>query len=79
MKYPTVYPIQKIKLRRHIFRKRFAISIAATAASAPLLPAFVPARSIACSMFSVVTTPKIVGTPLASPTCATPLETSLHT
>ena len=63
----------------HIFFKRLAISIAAIAESAPLLPAFVPARSIACSMFSVVTTPKIVGTPVWRPTCATPFETSLHT
>ena len=34
-----------------------------TAASQPLLPAFVPARSTACSMVSVVSTPKITGTP----------------
>ena len=37
--------------------KRFAISSAAIAASAPLLPAFVPARSIACSIVSQVRTP----------------------
>ncbi len=42
-------------------RSKFAISIADNAASAPLLPAFVPARSIACSMDSVVKTPKITG------------------
>ena len=36
---------------------RFAISIAATAASTPLLPALVPLRSIACSRFSAVIMP----------------------
>ena len=48
-------------------------------ASAPLLPAFVPARSIACSMFSVVMTPNVTGTPVWRPTCAMPLAVSLHT
>ena len=47
------YPINLPKL---------AISIAEIAESYPLFPAFVPARSIACSIFSVVTTPKITGT-----------------
>ena len=56
-----------------------AISMAAIAPSAPLFPAFVPARSTACSMFSVVTTATITGMPVASPACATPLETSLQT
>ena len=37
------------------------ISSAVIAASAPLLPALVPARSIACSMLSVVNTPKSQG------------------
>ena len=36
---------------------RLPISIAVMAASKPLLPAFVPARSIACSIVSVVRTP----------------------
>ena len=45
-----------------IERSRFAISIAAIAASKPLLPAFVPDRSIACSIVSVVSTPKVMGT-----------------
>jgi len=40
---------------------KLAISIAASAASEPLLPAFVPARSIACSIVSVVNTPNIIG------------------
>ena len=39
--------------------------IAAIAALKPLLPAFVPARSIACSMVSVVRTPKKTGTPVS--------------
>ena len=58
---------------------RLTSSIAAIAASAPLLPAFVPARSIACSMFSVVMTPNVTGTPVWRPTCAMPLAVSLHT
>jgi len=39
-------------------------SIALTAASHPLFPAFVPARSIACSIVSVVSTPNAIGTPV---------------
>lgn len=56
--------------------KRFAISMAAIAQSYPLFPAFVPARSIACSIVSVVRTPKIAGTPVSLLTEATPLDTS---
>src|SRR5699024_7003387 len=41
--------------------------MAPAAASEPLLPAFVPARSIACSMFSVVMMPNITGTPVVRP------------
>jgi hypothetical protein len=40
------------------------------------LPDFVPARSIACSMVSVVNTPKTTGIPFSRPTTAIPLETS---
>ena len=61
------------------FLSRLAISMADMAPSAPLLPAFVPARSMACSMFSVVTTEKIVGTPVCMPTWAMPFEASLQT
>ena len=46
------------------------------AASQPLLPALVPARSIACSMVSVVNTPKATGMPSSRLTAATPLLTS---
>src|SRR5580704_14070291 len=53
-------------------RSRFAISIAANAASAPLLPAFPPARSTACSMVSVVSTPNAIGTPDTSAMRARP-------
>ena len=68
------------RLRRHSStRIRFTISMAASAQSAPLLPALVPARSIACSMVSVVSTPNSTGTPLSSDTAAIPLETSAHT
>src|SRR5690606_15369031 len=38
-----------------------AICTAASAASAPLLPAFVPARSTACSIVSTVNRPKPIG------------------
>ena len=58
---------------------RFAISIAVTAASKPLFPAFVPALSIACSMVSVVRTPNITGTSVSRETCAIPFVTSLET
>ena len=49
------------------------------AASEPLFPAFVPALSIACSMLSVVNTPKITGMPVSKLTDATPFETSAQT
>ena len=39
----------------------FSISSAVKAASAPLLPALVPARSIACSILSVVKIPNPTG------------------
>ncbi len=51
---------------------RLLISMAATAASDPLLPALVPARSIACSMVSHVSTPKMHGTPVSNEATATP-------
>jgi hypothetical protein len=44
-----------------------------------LLPAFVPALSMACSMFSVVKTPNITGTSSSKVTLAIPLDTSLDT
>ena len=46
--------------------------MAAAAASKPLLPALVPARSTACSMVSVVSTPKMIGTPVSSWARCTP-------
>src|SRR5690606_4870578 len=46
-------------------RSRLTISSAASAASSPLLPAFVPARSIACSIVSTVSTPTPTGMPCA--------------
>ena len=51
----------------------------AWAHSAPLLPALEPARSMACSMVSVVRMPNITGTPLPRAAWATPLDTSAHT
>src|ERR1700722_296537 len=53
-------------------RKRLAISIATSAASAPLFPALPPARSMACSTVSVVNTPKATGTPVSSAMRAMP-------
>ena len=47
-----------------IWRIKSAISIADRAASHPLLPAFVPALSMACSMVSEVIIPNKTGTPL---------------
>src|SRR6185436_13241906 len=44
-------------------RSTVAIWIAASAASAPLLPPFVPARSMACSIVSTVKMPKPIGIP----------------
>ena len=55
------------------------ISMTLTAASQPLFPAFVPARSIACSIVSVVSTPKPTGTPVCNDTSAMPFVTSAAT
>src|SRR5690606_37916697 len=52
-------------------RSRLTISMAPRAASAPLLPALVPERSMACSMESTVSTPKATGT--SSCSMATPM------
>ena len=46
--------------------------MAVAAASKPLLPALVPARSMACSMVSVVSTPNTTGMPVSSWACCTP-------
>ena len=54
------------------WRSTFAIWIAASAASAPLLPAFVPARSIACSIVSTVSTPNPIGNLLGQARCVMP-------
>ena len=58
---------------------KLTISIAPIAESKPLLPALVPALSIACSMFSVVSTPNITGISELSETLAIPLDTSAQT
>jgi hypothetical protein len=50
-----------------------------SAASAPLLPALVPARSTACSIVSVVSTPKAIGTPVSSAARARPAAHWLQT
>src|SRR5690606_6261564 len=57
-------------------RDNVAISIAVNAASAPLFPAFVPARSTACSIVSTVSSPKPIGMPCSSETRAIPLAAS---
>ena len=68
-----------VRRQRSMERIRFTISIAPCAHSEPLFPALVPARSIACSMESVVSTPNSTGTPVSRLVCAIPFETSLHT
>ena len=50
-----------------------AVSTAATAELLPKLPDLPPDLLIAWSMFSVVKTPKMVGTPVSLPTDAIPL------
>jgi len=60
----------------HSWRKRLIISSSDMAASAPLLPALVPARSMACSMVSVVNTPKATGRLRCCMTCPRPLAHS---
>lgn len=60
-------------------RIKLTVSIALRAQSNPLLPDLVPARSMACSIFSVVSTPNSTGIPVWRETWAIPLETSLHT
>lgn len=66
-------------IKLYSFSIKLAISMAAAAASAPLLPAFVPARSIACSIVSVVMTPKMIGTPVSSEELTVPLVVPEHT
>ena len=56
-----------------------ALNMADIAESHPLLPDLLPARSIACSMESVVNTPKTIGIPVSKLTVAIPFETSAHT
>src|SRR6185436_14002358 len=63
----------------HNFFISEAISSAAIAALRPALPILVPARSIACSIVSVVRTPKMQGTPVRRPTSAMPLAVSRQT
>src|SRR5271157_4671 len=57
--------------------RRHAISTAVRPASNPLLPAFSPARSMACSSVSQVSTPKACGTPVSCADWPTPRVTSL--
>ena len=54
----------------------FVLLLALIAASRPLLPCLVPARSIACSSLSAVITPNMHGTFVSSETLATPFATS---
>ena len=63
----------------HSCSSRLTISMAVHAASNPLLPDLVPARSTACSMVSVVSTPNATGTWVSSVTWATPFDTSAAT
>ena len=56
-------------------RAKFIMSIAVSAHSQPLLPNFPPARSSACSMLSVVSTPKITGILPSTLSCVMPWVT----
>ena len=58
---------------------RCAISITASAASAPLLPWSPPARASAWASSSVVSTPKPTGTPVSRMISRTPSVTARHT
>jgi len=55
---------------------KLTISSADIAASSPLFPALVPARSMACSMLSVVKTPNEIGIPFCIDICPKPLAHS---
>src|SRR6266852_729630 len=57
-------------------RYKLTSSTAVIAASNPLLPDFAPARSIACSRLSAVTTPRVMGRFVSRETWAMPLMTS---
>lgn len=59
----------------YIFPSTSTISIATIAAFAPAFPDFVPARSMACSMVSVVNTPNTAGVSVSILICPTPLDT----
>src|ERR1700679_902786 len=59
-----------------ILRINCPISIAPSPASYPLFPPFNPARSIACSRVSQVSTQKISGTPVSSCASCTPRAVS---
>ena len=56
-----------------------AISTAAAAASAPLLPCAPPARASACSSVSAVTTPNATGTPVSRAASVMPRAASAQT
>ncbi len=58
-------------------RRRLTISMAAAAASNPLLPALMPARLSACSSVSQVSTPKLWGMPVSCCDWPMPRATSL--
>src|ERR1035441_7691268 len=58
-------------------RRRLTISMAATAASNPLLPALMPARLSACSRVSQLSTPKLWGMPVSCCDWPMPRATSL--
>ena len=55
---------------------RLPISTALMAASKPLLPLLAPARSMACSSVSQVSTPNATGMPNSMAVCASPLDAS---
>lgn len=78
---PATPPLSLLGLYPDVIRsvsysdQNFAILIASTAHSQPLLPSLPPLRSRACSMSFVVSRPKIIGTSLVALSLAIPAVT----
>lgn len=70
--FPRLFSCAAHKFAAANFRRTSVVSMAASAASMPLLPALPPARSSACSIDWHVSTPKVTGTPLERLACRMP-------
>ena len=71
------YWVLRVQSYNYFFKlqAKLIIFIAVSAHSLPLLPSLPPALSSACSMLSVVSTPKITGISPAAFSCAMPCVT----